>query len=599
MKKFKLFALAAFAMLSTNAFAGEVKQDYTYQGLVYTLTADDADATVATAVVKSISDDETYTVKTTWEIPASFKALSTSGAGEHFADKTFTVVGIAGEAFANNSNVTTITFAKAENITSIAKDAFKKTSITSLDLSGTKIETLNELFEPVNTKVTEIKLPATLKVIGANAFEGLSVLTSIVFSNTETGIEVNSEAFKNTMALTTLEFPKVKVTVKANSFKGSYISTLTFNGEADVQGAFGSDELTAITFNGNVKAAAASLTGAKLVTYNFNANLTAGYIIASAFKRVGDKQTITVNYKPTDEGLALGFDQEAFGEEGATKWATFKTTEAYGVKITKAAGDGGLGWKTDGSKYGVTVDYTPTTPDPTTIKVANKEGSSSSYYYGTWFSTAKAIKIAKKQTDAGNVMVYGAYVDNAKEGTAILMDQLTLIGGYYYVPKETPVIVKASKNAPVVYEENKEAALNSVKYKYDKTTLASEIKWNDGASEKFAKDIKDVAAAAVGGPYVVYFLAPIEQYGFLWSKFKDNTIVATGAAGGFYVYAKEAAGARLNVIWLDGSEEDEATAIKAVKTAAEKGAIYNLAGQKVNASYKGVVIKDGKKYIQK
>ena len=57
--------------------------------------------------------------------------------------------------------------------------------------------------------------------------------------------------------------------------------------------------------------------------------------------------------------------------------------------------------------------------------------------------------------------------------------------------------------------------------------------------------------------------------------------------------------ARLNVVWLDGSEEGDATAIKTVKAAAEKGAIYNLAGQKVNAAYKGVVIKDGKKYIQK
>ncbi len=43
-----------------------------------------------------------------------------------------------------------------------------------------------------------------------------------------------------------------------------------------------------------------------------------------------------------------------------------------------------------------------------------------------------------------------------------------------------------------------------------------------------------------------------------------------------------------------------ATAIKTVKTGKKfEGAIYNLAGQKVNASYKGVVIKDGKKYIQK
>ena len=37
---------------------------------------------------------------------------------------------------------------------------------------------------------------------------------------------------------------------------------------------------------------------------------------------------------------------------------------------------------------------------------------------------------------------------------------------------------------------------------------------------------------------------------------------------------------------------------KAVKTAkATDGAIYNLAGQKVDSSYKGIVIKNGKKYI--
>ena len=44
---------------------------------------------------------------------------------------------------------------------------------------------------------------------------------------------------------------------------------------------------------------------------------------------------------------------------------------------------------------------------------------------------------------------------------------------------------------------------------------------------------------------------------------------------------------------------DSATAIQSVKKAVADGAIYNLAGQKVNASYKGVVIKNGKKYFQK
>jgi hypothetical protein len=58
-------------------------------------------------------------------------------------------------------------------------------------------------------------------------------------------------------------------------------------------------------------------------------------------------------------------------------------------------------------------------------------------------------------------------------------------------------------------------------------------------------------------------------------------------------------------IYLGTKEQYEAalagaSAINAVKAAAQDSdAIYNLAGQKVNASYKGIVIKDGKKYIQK
>jgi predicted metal-binding protein len=46
--------------------------------------------------------------------------------------------------------------------------------------------------------------------------------------------------------------------------------------------------------------------------------------------------------------------------------------------------------------------------------------------------------------------------------------------------------------------------------------------------------------------------------------------------------------------------DTEATGIEAVKADQKfNGAIYNLAGQKVNANYKGVVIQNGKKFIQK
>jgi hypothetical protein len=563
MKMKKLFAIAALLLGSTSVFAAPVlKQDYTYQGLVYGLYID---GTTYTAKVKSIADDDTYKAATAWEIPAKFKALAGNGANGDCAGKEFTVVGIGEDAFAN-SKLTTLTFAKAENITEIGEGAFTKTNIASLDLSSTKIATLEELFETVNTKVKTIKLPATLATIKASAFEGLSVLKKLVFSNTETGITINANAFKNTMALTTLSLPAVKVTLKESAFDGSYISTLTFNGD--------------------VAAEAKSFKSANFSTINFTANLSAAGVIASgAFVQEGS-QKITVNYSPTE--ATAGFHKNAFGADDANKWATFVTTEAFGAVCA------GLGWTTatTGKGYGVILSYTATIPDPTTIAVTNKEGSSSSYYYGTWYSTTKSIKIAKSQKDAGNVMVYGAYVDNPSDGsTAIMMDQLTLIGGYYYVPKETPVIVKASKKAGVVYTES--AAENSVKYASDKTTLASKIKQN-GEDEVFAKTIIDAAGAGK----VVYFLAPIDEYGFLWSEFNDNTIVAPY---GFYIVSTPvAAGGRLNVIWLDGSEEDQVTAIQNVKTAAKNnGAIFNLAGQKVNAAYKGVVIKDGKKYIQK
>ena len=45
---------------------------------------------------------------------------------------------------------------------------------------------------------------------------------------------------------------------------------------------------------------------------------------------------------------------------------------------------------------------------------------------------------------------------------------------------------------------------------------------------------------------------------------------------------------------------DDATAIKTIAVdAAESAAIYNLSGQRVNATYKGIVIKNGKKYLNK
>ena len=46
---------------------------------------------------------------------------------------------------------------------------------------------------------------------------------------------------------------------------------------------------------------------------------------------------------------------------------------------------------------------------------------------------------------------------------------------------------------------------------------------------------------------------------------------------------------------------DESAGVNEVKAAtkADNGAIYNLAGQQVSKNYKGVVVKNGRKFIQK
>ena len=62
----------------------------------------------------------------------------------------------------------------------------------------------------------------------------------------------------------------------------------------------------------------------------------------------------------------------------------------------------------------------------------------------------------------------------------------------------------------------------------------------------------------------------------------------------YFTGIPEGASAKLN--FIDG----EATGINSVNAeAAADGAIYNLAGQKVSAAYKGIVIKNGKKYLMK
>ncbi len=70
---------------------------------------------------------------------------------------------------------------------------------------------------------------------------------------------------------------------------------------------------------------------------------------------------------------------------------------------------------------------------------------------------------------------------------------------------------------------------------------------------------------------------------------------AIPAGKAFFETSSEIAGGKFSIVFAD----DETDGIKAVSTKVENGVRYNLAGQKVGADYKGIVIVNGKKVIIK
>lgn len=98
------------------------------------------------------------------------------------------------------------------------------------------------------------------------------------------------------------------------------------------------------------------------------------------------------------------------------------------------------------------------------------------------------------------------------------------------------------------------------------------------------------------------FEEKLETDGTQWIVKNDGKHASVVKANGtkispfraYFTGIPEGASAKLN--FIDG----EATGINGVNAeAAADGAIYNLAGQKVSAAYKGIVIKNGKKYLMK
>ena len=104
-----------------------------------------------------------------------------------------------------------------------------------------------------------------------------------------------------------------------------------------------------------------------------------------------------------------------------------------------------------------------------------------------------------------------------------------------------------------------------------------------------------VTVAGEGYNYVFGWTVPTEP-GFYLIDGDTPTLGANKA----YLHTTTALSGKLNIIIDDStSQEEETDGIKAVSTKVENGVRYNLAGQKVGKDYKGIVIVNGKKMLNK
>ena len=660
MKKIKFFALAALALLSTNAMAAPTfPVDYSANGLDYKILSETTASVVG--ITEGSPVPETLTIETITCAGTAAEAAEINGLeckiiaieDNAFKGKTAikkvvlpsTVVTIGESAFEgltaltvanftwNPSAASTIgasafkgcsSFAGAytlpRKVTEIGESAFQNTGLTSLTIGTNGKSSLAEIggYFIDGTAITELDLTPASGLLSETgdyhiadyAFSS-SALKKVIFAS---GYDEENDAYDD-------ECPIVEIpagTGGVSMFTGAtaveeivFPSTLEEIGE----GALASTVLksidlhvTALTTVENLFSASASLPYSSLKGIVFPAaaltvkasafayctGLTTleipatwggdGMIQNSAF--LGCTGLTTVTYKPSAaiigafsvDATNLGIFQVNAFKDCKTAPATISiaTSEAY---VTKMGGEAKV---PTNCKY----DYTKTVPQDDIWKISFATGSNNQAFKVMADEAANATYGGWK-VSAADAMVYSCYVDDDgsddSDGT-IYIFPYRVTAGYYYVTKGDAVIIKSKG----------ESTVNAIRMKTADWTAGP------GSTHVYGTDLDvnlttgTTVTSLAGTDYLHVGAIKNGVVGF--GKPASNSL----ARGTYYVVTKKpySASGRMNVVWVD---ENDATAIQAIQNKAKSSdnAIYNLRGEKVNAAYKGLVIKNGKKYIQK
>ncbi len=322
---------------------------------------------------------------------------------------------------------------------------------------------------------------------------------------------------------------------------------------------------TAITANSIVKANSKTLQEFEGLVFSSNGNDIAkdnfrwmpgdgtgnGYLqlnggnhkITIAGLKVNDVVTMTYEAAGGTSARKMTPDNATLTSGSGSDESTYNTDDIVSPtwKVTKAGSvvftqDGGL------KIYSISIQRAAVATDDVTVSSANYKA------YNTTMATDFTM------TDGVQ-----AFIVSEATAETIKLEEIQM------APENTPVILKTAGDYTLYEAIVTPAAISGNKLQISNGTVSG-----DG-STKFALGKKnDVAGFYLVGNGVTIPTSYVEIIG--------------GTAKDFIPFMNE------------GSETD---GIKSVSTKVENGVRYNLAGQKVGADYKGIVIVNGKKYLRK
>ena len=222
MKKIKLFALAAFAMLSTNAFAAVGSTFLGSNGIRYQITkeyvaaAAGVDEQLGTVTIINYGLSTTTDAVTIPEIVGNLDATNTDVP----TTNRYKVVGI------NGTETTAVTVNDIAVNTTAATQAFKNAKSTSITLPTSILYIGKGAFEGCEAATIVIPAGSQLYQIDDQAFKGASKLATFNTANATWLTKIGMEAFAGCTQLSTMSLSSKLESIGIGAFKGTKIASL-------------------------------------------------------------------------------------------------------------------------------------------------------------------------------------------------------------------------------------------------------------------------------------------------------------------------------------------------------------------------------------